>query len=86
MAGPRERCFYWSMLHHGYGLFDFLSISRILRKAPGKYARSFLYTETDENDLTYFILHQLDAISKPSPNCMIISSAKRRNFRPWSAR
>ena len=56
--------FYWSMLHHGYWLFEFLSISQILLKAPAKYARAFLYTETDENDLTYFILHQLDVIQR----------------------
>jgi Fic family protein len=56
--------FYWSMLRHGYWLFEFISISQILLKAPAKYARAFLYTETDENDLTYFILHQLDAIQR----------------------
>ena len=56
--------FYWSMLHNGYGLFKFLSISQILRKAPAKYSRSFLYTETDDNDLTYFILYQLRVIEQ----------------------
>ncbi len=56
--------FYWSMLRNGYGLFKFLSISQILRKAPVKYSRSFLYTETDDNDLTYFILYQLRVIEQ----------------------
>lgn len=56
--------FYWSMLHHQYWLFEFISISQVLVKAPTKYARSFLYTETDDNDLTYFILEQLDAIGQ----------------------
>src|SRR4030042_1717789 len=56
--------FYWSMLRHGYWLFEFISISQIIRKAPIKYARSFLYTETDDNDLTYFILHQLEVIRR----------------------
>jgi Fic family protein len=50
--------FYWAMLHAGYWLFEFISISNILRKAPVEYARSFLYTETDDNDLTYFIVAQ----------------------------
>jgi Fic family protein len=54
--------FYWSMLRHHYWLFEFISISQIIRKAPIKYARSFLYTETDDNDLTYFILYQLEVI------------------------
>ncbi len=56
--------FYWSMLRHEYWLCEYISISEILLKAPSKYARSFLYTETDENDLTYFILYQLDVIRR----------------------
>lgn len=56
--------FYWSMLRHGYWLFEFVSISQIILKAPIKYARAFLYTETDDNDLTYFVLHQLDVIGR----------------------
>lgn len=56
--------FYWSMLRHGYWLFEFISISQILLKAPAKYGRAFLYTETDDNDLTYFILQQLDVIRR----------------------
>lgn len=56
--------FYWSVLSQGYWMFEFLSISSILRAAPARYARSFLYTETDENDLTYFILAQLRVIQQ----------------------
>ncbi|MGE0679798.1 MAG: Fic family protein [Candidatus Binatia bacterium] len=56
--------FYWSVLSQQYWLFEFISISNIIRKAPVKYARSFLYTETDENDLTYFILAQLQVIRR----------------------
>lgn len=56
--------FYWSMARQGYWLFEFISISRIIRKAPSEYARSFLYTETDNNDTTYFILAQLRVIQQ----------------------
>jgi len=56
--------FYWSMLRHKYWLFEFVSISQVLLKAPAKYERAFLYTETDGNDLTYFILYHLDVIQK----------------------
>jgi Fic family protein len=56
--------FYWSMLRHGYWLFEFISISQILLKAPAKYGRAFLHTETDDNDLTYFILQQLAVIRR----------------------
>jgi Fic family protein len=54
--------FYWSMLSQGYWLAEFLTISSILTRAPVQYAKPFLYTETDENDLTYFIMYQLRVI------------------------
>ena len=54
--------FYWSMLHAKYWLCEFISISEIIRKAPAKYGRAFLHTETDDNDLTYFILYHLEVI------------------------
>jgi Fic family protein len=50
--------FYWSMLRQGYSLFEFISISQIILKAPVQYAMAFLHVETDDADLTYFILHQ----------------------------
>jgi Fic family protein len=53
---------YWSMARDGYWMSEYISISRILRRAPGRYTRSFLYTETDENDVTYFLLSQLRVI------------------------
>ncbi len=54
--------FYWSMLNSGYWLFEFISISSILHRAPGQYARAYLYTEMDSNDATYFLVHQLQVI------------------------
>jgi Fic family protein len=54
--------FYWSMLSQGYWLFEFVSISRILKEAPSKYGKAYLYTETDDNDLTYYIIYQLEVI------------------------
>lgn len=54
--------FYWSMLRHGYWLTEYLSISRILKEKAGQYKRAFLRTESDENDLTYFVDHQLDVL------------------------
>lgn len=56
--------FYWSMLREGFWLAEYLSISPFLARAPARYARSFLYTETDDNDLTYFILAQLRVIEQ----------------------
>lgn len=62
--------FYWSMLRNGYWLAEYFSISHEILKAPKQYYRAFLHTETDENDLNYFLLHQLEVI------CASIASLK----------
>lgn len=54
--------FYWQMLHEGYWLFEFISISQIIKKSPVAYGTAFLHTETDDNDLTYFLIHQADVV------------------------
>lgn len=56
--------FYWAMLRQGYWMFEYLSISRLLVKAPAQYGRAFLLTETDEYDATYFILYHLKVIRR----------------------
>lgn len=54
--------FYWYMSKNGYWLTEYVSISSILKNAPAKYVRAYLYTETDENDLTYFVIYQLNIL------------------------
>ena len=56
--------FYWSMLRHGYWLTEYISISEIIKRAPIQYGWAFLCTETDDNDLTYFLLYHLEVIQK----------------------
>ncbi len=56
--------FYWSMLSQDYWLAEFLPISRLLKKAPVRYARSFLHSEQDDGDLTYFVLYQLGIVER----------------------
>ncbi len=73
--------FYWSMLSQGYWLTEYISISSILRKAPSKYAKSFLYTETDENDLTYFIIYHLEVIQRAIQELKTYLSVKAKEVR-----
>ncbi|KAF1719242.1 Fic family protein [Pseudoxanthomonas wuyuanensis] len=54
--------FYWSMMNSGYWLTEYLSISSVLKKHPGKYLKAYLHTESDGQDLSYFIAQQLEAI------------------------
>ena len=54
--------FYWYMLKSGYKSFKYLVVSRVLKEKPAQYARAYLYSEYDNNDLTYFINFNLDII------------------------
>lgn len=54
--------FYWYMLKQGYWLTEYLSISRIIYAAKPSYEKSFLYAETDQNDIGYFIAYNLRVI------------------------
>ncbi|MBE0494647.1 MAG: Fic family protein [Thiomicrospira sp.] len=56
--------FYWYMAKKGYWLTEFVSISKVLKQAPAQYAKAYLHTETDDNDLTYFLIHQLETLQK----------------------
>ena len=60
--------FYWAMLNQGYWLFEFISISSAINKARGQYERSFLLSESDDNDLTYFLLAQVKVIQQAITN------------------
>ena len=51
--------FYWYLLSKGYWLTEYLSISRLIIKSKNQYEKAFLYTENDENDLTYFLNYKL---------------------------
>jgi Fic family protein len=73
--------FYWSMLADGFWLTEFLSISRIFRKAPAKYGRAFLYTETDENDMTYFILYHLSVVVRAIDDLHVFLAKKMKEIR-----
>ena len=56
--------FYWSLARSGYWRMEYVSISRLLRQAPAQYSRAYLHSEADDNDTTYFILHQLSIIKR----------------------
>ena len=56
--------FYWSALRDDYWLLEYISISKIINEAPTQYGKAFLYSETDDGDLTYFLIHQLQMISR----------------------
>lgn len=78
--------FYWSMLREGYWLTEYLSISRILRKAPSQYAQSFLMTEDDEGDLTHFFAYHLGVIRRAIKELHGYLAAKAMEIREVQSR
>lgn len=68
--------FYWSMLKQNYWTVEFISISRILKHAFAQYMRAYLYTETDGNDVTYFVVNQLSVILQAIEELLIYLQAK----------
>jgi len=56
--------FYWFALKHHYDLLEYISISRIFVHAPSQYSRAYMLTETDSNDMTYFIDFNIHIISQ----------------------
>ncbi|MDO4907274.1 Fic family protein [Neisseria sp.] len=77
--------FYWFMLKNGYWLFEYISISRLLKNAPAQYAKSYLYAETDNLDLTYFIYYQCDIIKRAVADLENYISNKQKHQQEFKA-
>lgn len=55
--------YYWYVLKNGYCYMEYVSISRAIKESQTRYRLAYQYSETDDNDLTYFIKFNLDCIS-----------------------
>jgi len=60
--------FYWAMFKRGYHAFRYISISALLNEAPVQYGKSYIYTEIDDMDMTYFIEYQSKITSRAIEN------------------
>ena len=56
--------FYWFMFKSGYGALRYIAVSTLLKQASSRYAKSYLYAETDELDLTYFVDYQCNVLMR----------------------
>lgn len=56
--------FYWYLLKKGYWTFAYIPISTVIKKSPAQYAMAYIYTEQDNNDLTYFFDYHLSKITQ----------------------
>lgn len=78
--------FYLFLFKKNYGAFRYISISNILKDAYAQYGRSYLFTETDGMDMTYFIEYQcsviMQAVTAFKSHCQrTIESIE--NFNQW---
>ena len=76
--------FYWFMLKNDYTLFKYISISKSLREKPKDYGLSYMYTEKDDNDLTYFTYFQLEIIITAFDELKSYLSNKAHDFKEIS--
>ena len=72
--------FYWSMLRSGYWLFEYISISKLIKEKRGAYDKAFIYSETDDFDLTYFLYNQVEVIEKSVQSLHTYIDQKKQDF------
>lgn len=51
--------FYWYAIRHGYDLLLYTSLSLVIKQSPDQYLKSYVYSEQDDFDLTYFVDYNL---------------------------
>lgn len=54
--------FYWYLMRNGYSSVEYISISNAMKNHHGRYNNAYLLSETDGNDITYFINYNLDMV------------------------
>jgi Fic family protein len=70
--------FYWYLLKKGYWIIEFMSLSKAIKKNRTKYDMSYLLSETDENDITYFIKFNLSKIEEALDDFISYVEIKRK--------
>lgn len=54
--------FYWYLVKKGYWAFVYLPISKVIKKSPKQYIMAYVYSEQDDNDMTYFLDYNIRKI------------------------
>ncbi|WP_292406335.1 MULTISPECIES: Fic family protein [unclassified Methanoculleus] len=70
--------FYWYMLRKDYWLFEYMAVSRVIKDTKDQYKLAYQYTESDGNDLTYFIRYNLAAVKTAVDNIQRYIEKKQR--------
>lgn len=56
--------FYWYLLKNNYWLIEYISVSRAIKQSRKAYDNAFLHSESDDNDMTYFLLYIAETFKK----------------------
>lgn len=56
--------FYWYVLRKDYWTFSYISLSEFIYKSKNQYTMAYIYSEQDDNDLTYFIDYNMRQIER----------------------
>lgn len=70
--------FYWYLRKNNYWMFKYLSVSRAIKESRKGYDDAYLYSENDDNDLTYFIVYNMKAITKSIESLLTHYDKKRK--------
>jgi Fic family protein len=57
-----RQLFYWYLIKQGYWAFVYLPISKVIKVSPKQYIMAYVYSEQDDNNLTYFIDYNVKKI------------------------
>lgn len=77
--------FYWYLARKGYWAFTFLPISIAIKSAPAQYSESYILSEQDDNDLTYFIDYHLRKITQSVEGFKVYIKNKSQNNQKFDA-
>lgn len=66
------------MLRKDYWLFEYMAVSRVIKDTKDQYKLAYQYTESDGNDLTYFIRYNLAAVKTAVDNIQRYIEKKQR--------
>ncbi len=78
--------FYYYMLKQGYWLFEYVSISRLLKEAPVQYAKAYINVEQDGLDMTYFLYYQVNIIKRAIKDLYNYIERKQQKFHAFAGK
>jgi Fic family protein len=78
--------FYWAALRANYWLIEYVSISSVIAEAKIRYGKTFLYVETDENDLTYFFVYHAEILREALKRLAEFAGKKREEIAAFEKR